>query len=293
MSDSKPELISRRVRTVFADYVTASSTLREIEDAFEGARVPFKPDGVTPSGSQRRTMAAGYFNGLDFSAPADVRLFLDALSTLAREADRMHKVTCDHHSVPWMKSSEPPPEHPMAKLLGELRRCGWEWRDGEMVAVSVSARLADAKSLAKDLDLSHLGEHIARIERSIDADPGLAIGSAKEMVETVCKTILRRRGKECSPKDDILTLGKATFALLKQTPDDIPDAAKGAATIKRMLSNLSSVVQGVAELRGWYGTGHGKDGKAKGLTPRHARLAVGAAATLAWYLLDTDRETLP
>jgi hypothetical protein len=58
-------------------------------------------------------------------------------------------------------------------------------------------------------------------------------------------------------------------------------------------TNLASVVQGIAELRGWYGTGHGKDGKARGLSPRHARarLAVGSAATLAFYLLDTDRET--
>lgn len=29
-----------------------------------------------------------------------------------------------------------------------------------------------------------------------------------------------------------------------------------------------------------YGTGHGKDGNGKGLTARHARLCVGAAATL-------------
>ena len=58
--------------------------------------------------------------------------------------------------------------------------------------------------------------------------------------------------------------------------DDVPQAAKGAEMVKRVLSNLATIVQGVAELRGLYGTGHGKDGKARGLQPRHARLAVGA-----------------
>jgi hypothetical protein len=71
----------------------------------------------------------------------------------------------------------------------------------------------------------------------------------------------------------------------------VPDAAKGAEIIRRTLSNLASVVQGLAEIRGLYGTGHGRSGKVRGVGARHARLAVGAAATLATYLLDTHQET--
>jgi hypothetical protein len=44
------------------------------------------------------------------------------------------------------------------------------------------------------------------------------------------------------------------------------------------------------ELRGSYGTGHGPDGRARGLHGRHARLAVGMASTLATFLLETHRE---
>ena len=61
--------------------------------------------------------------------------------------------------------------------------------------------------------------------------------------------------------------------------------------VKRVLSNLATIVQGVAELRGLYGTGHGKDGKARGLQPRHARLAVGAASSLVTFVFQTDIET--
>lgn len=180
----------------------------------------------------------------------------------------------------------------MASLLDELKRCGYEWNGNVLIGTTVSARLADAKAFAQAFDLSHLGEHIQRIERAIDDDPGQAIGSAKELVETVAKTILNRRKEPFSSSANLLTLGKLTFKALKHhVPDDVPERAKGVEIIKHMLSNLGSVVQGIAELRGMYGTGHGKEGRAKGLSPRHARLVVGAAAALSYYWVETDRET--
>jgi hypothetical protein len=50
-------------------------------------------------------------------------------------------------------------------------------------------------------------------------------------------------------------------------------------------------VQGIAEIRGLYGTGHGKEGRARGVNPRHARLAVGAASALVTFAFQTHLET--
>lgn len=285
-----PDLISKRLRSLLADHFATNCTLREIEREFEEVGVPYEHDADFQGGGQRRVRVAGYYKALDFTDPKDARRFLDVLALVLTEVDRRHRLDVAARRPPW-SNPLPEPEHPLIRLLGELGRCGYEWRDGVIVAVSASARLADTKAMAEELDLAHLGEHIQRIERSIDSDPRQAIGSAKEMIETVCKTILRRRGDGYSRGDDMPVLGKKVFAALKQLPDDVPEAAKGAATVKRTLSNLMSVVQGVAELRGLYGTGHGQDGATKGLGPRHARLAVGAAATLAYYLLETDRDT--
>ena len=80
---------------------------------------------------------------------------------------------------------------------------------------------------------------------------------------------------------------KETTKLLKLTPNDIPNEVKAASSIRQILGSLSSVVQGIGEIRNEYGSGHGKDGKFVGLQPRHAKLAVGAASTLAIYLLET------
>ena len=157
--------------------------------------------------------------------------------------------------------------------------------------LSDGPNLAPLKAEANVLNASHLAEQIRRLESSIEADPSLAIGTAKELIETCCKTILAERGKPVVTTPDVSTLTKATLKELKLVPEGIPDAARGADVIKRLLSNLGTIGNGLAELRGLYGTGHGKHGSAAGLSARHARLAVGAAATLTTLLNATHKET--
>ena len=149
--------------------------------------------------------------------------------------------------------------------------------------------LSPLKEHAKILNANHLAEQIRRMEASIETDPSLAIGTAKELIETCCKTILAERGRPIVGTPDVSTLTKETLKALKLVPEGIPDAARGADVIKRLLSNLGTIGNGLAELRGLYGTGHGKHGGAAGLGARHAKLAVGAAATLAVFLFETHK----
>lgn len=151
--------------------------------------------------------------------------------------------------------------------------------------------LDDLKKKAKSLDANHLAEQIRRMEDSVETDPSLAIGTAKELIETCCKTILSERGQEISGTPDIPTLTKATLKELNLVPEGVPNTACGADVIKRLLSNLSTIGHGLAELRGLYGTGHGQHGSTSGLTTRHAKLAVGAASTLAVFLFETHEQT--
>jgi hypothetical protein len=136
-------------------------------------------------------------------------------------------------------------------------------------------------------DAQHLAAQIRRMQESVQDDPALAIGTAKETIETTCKTILAERGKPIAGTPDIPTLTKTVLKELKLVPDGVPDTARGADVIKRLLSNLGTIGNNLGELRGLYGTGHGGHGATSGLEPRHARLAVGAAATLCTFLFDT------
>ena len=178
-------------------------------------------------------------------------------------------------------------KNPWPEVLDSINRAG------EIAARLLGAgpSLSDLKSHATKFNANYLAEQVRRLEAAIDNDPALAIGTAKELIETCCKTILADRGKSVSNSADVSTLTKETLKELKLVPEGVPDAARGADVIKRLLSNLATIGNALAELRGLYGTGHGKHGTHSGLAPRHAKLAVGAAATLSTFLFETHQQT--
>jgi hypothetical protein len=176
---------------------------------------------------------------------------------------------------------------PSAEVIAPAGKC----RQVAARLLAGGPSLNPLKEHAKILNANHLAEQVRRLEASVESDPSLAIGTAKELIETCCKTILAERGKPIVGMPDVSTLTKETLRELKLVPEGIPDAARGADVIKRLLSNLGTIGNGLAELRGLYGTGHGKHGSTTGLGVRHAKLAVGAAATLVVFLFETHRET--
>jgi len=159
--------------------------------------------------------------------------------------------------------------------------------------LGVAPALCAAKPIFNGLNEDYLNQQIRRMEDAIKTDPELAIGTAKEFLETICKTILQECGEKVADGHDLQKLVKQVREKLNLLPENISEKAKGAETIKRMLSNLGTVVQSLAEIRNLYGSGHGKHAKVKGLQPRHAKLAVGAASTLAIFLFETYKERPP
>lgn len=179
------------------------------------------------------------------------------------------------------------------QIIEKTRLSGKPVFIGRYVGVGVIPAVSAAKTTLGGTDPGYLFQQITRMEAAVGNDPALAIGTAKELIETCCKTILETRGVTFSKSADIPELIKVTAKTLELTPDDIPDKAKAVDTIKRLLSNLGTIAQGIAELRNHYGTGHGKAAGAKGLGSRHAKLAVGAASTLAVFLAETHIEKPP
>ena len=175
------------------------------------------------------------------------------------------------------------------QLVEKARISGKPLFTGRYIGVHAPPGIRAARDVLSGTDVGYVSQQITRMEAAVNQDPELAIGTAKELVETCCKSILTEGGVPFSKGDDLPKLVKSTVTLLELTPDDIPEQAKASATIKRLLSNLASITQGVAELRNHYGTGHGKVGINKGLQPRHAKLAVGAASTLAVFLTETHK----
>ena len=149
-----------------------------------------------------------------------------------------------------------------------------------------------ARIAADALDSGWMRDEIERVENVIDTDPALVIGTAKDLLESCCKTILTERGVSLNNSDNLPKLTKALMNELRLVPDGIPDEAKGAKKIRTILNNLSSLTQHMAELRGLYGSGHGRDRKYKGLEPRHARLAFASTVAFIDFVTETYRQRI-
>lgn len=181
----------------------------------------------------------------------------------------------------------------------QLAKAGWVLVEDQKIAgrsVFVPKRLdspvivsRNKKSAAEVFSSNWMQTEIERMENSIDSDPALAIGTAKDLIESCCKTILAEFPGEVSigKSDDLPTLSKKMCKILGLVPEGIPSEAKGADTIRRTLSNLASITKGVAELRGLYGSGHGREGSHIGLESRHARLAATSAMAFVEFATET------
>lgn len=125
-----------------------------------------------------------------------------------------------------------------------------------------------------------------RIQRGLDFDPALAIGSAHDLIESTAKAVLVARGRVWDERNDDLPalVSKAQDALDLRPAAARPDP-DGSDAVKRILGASTSIAVGVAELRNRFGTGHGRHGPSP-LRARHGRLAVHA--TMTWCLLMID-----
>ncbi len=210
-----------------------------------------------------------YYAGIDWSSPSDVRKVLDAYELhLLRLQEEGNTTERD-------------------RLAAYLRRGGFPYVEGRIEFEVRHPHLDELVDAELGLDVSQLRVNIDRMRGAVEDDPELAIGSSKELVEATCKAVLVEAGVDPPENADIPQLVYAVAAQLDLLASNVPKSKKGAESIKRVLGSLSNAVQGIAELRNLYGSGHGKPPGQGGMTPRHARLAVGAAATISLFLMET------
>lgn len=162
---------------------------------------------------------------------------------------------------------------------------------GRQKTIGQAHLVAKKVEIKKYLNTAYVNGKINTMTDAIHKDTDLAIGTAKELLETTCKSILRQKGIEINTNWTLPQLLKATTNSLDFEPKEASDPEKAEKAIKQILGGISSIVQGVGELRNGYGTGHGKDADFKGLEIKYAKLLVGVVSEIAILYLATNGET--
>jgi len=262
----------RALLNVFSDHWV----IREIEEAFIDAgigAVAVSPSELEKISGQRRQAAWPYLRSIDLSKPNEtyrlLPVFDAALERLAELRD----------------SAEPTSN--FARLRGRLQSDGF--------VVGADGRLRPKDNLVvpdlttRDLDSSIIRQHLRRLEHGLDGDPALVIGSSKELIESVCKMVLKSAGVQFDDKrEDLPGLVKKTLVELQLHPSSAKAGTDGKILqpVRQILGALSAITSGIIELRNEAGTGHGR-GETAQLSGRHSHLVAGAAITFTRFILET------
>ncbi|WP_261562607.1 abortive infection family protein [Frankia tisae] len=259
------ELIGSTTRGLFRALMT-DSTVLEIRAAFQDEGFAPSPACAYEDSSARRVLTQAYLEAVDWT---DLGHVTRALRAFERLVD----------GVPSDLGSR-------FRFLRSLRRDGYVLDEDSGHLVPLGPRLPET-ALSGLKDPSAIREHLDRIQRAAGDDPALAIGSAKELIESTAKVVLVERGLSVDDKADMPALiGQAQKALglHRSTATPGPD---GSDPVKKILGSVTGIAVGVNELRNRAGTGHGPTATRGGLGARHAHLAVNAALTWCQLILDT------
>ena len=143
-----------------------------------------------------------------------------------------------------------------------------------------------AEALKQVFTSDYLRTQIDQMQKSVESNPADAIGKAKELIESCCKTILEGSIVTVDEGWEMPRLLKETIMVVDIMPAGLQNETVEDA-MKKLLGNLSQMPFQIATIRNKMGTGHGKADSFTGLEPRHAKLAVGAASTLCWFLWES------
>src|SRR6202140_228019 len=237
---SVPKVFSRRTLGEFED-ASESIPLRQIDRAFEGADIRLGEDPGGPDGA-RRAQFRRYMVSVDQHDSQQLERLGDALGALIEE------VAASKQEF----------------LVKAAERDGFIFADGVFRPAGTEP---SSFAVTRVEDLAFIDDRGRRLHLLANDSPAGAAGGAKELVESVCRTVLRLSGEPAPGKTaDLVDIAKSTLKALELIPEGIDDAKKGAALVRKCLQQLSAVVASLGELRNLDGSG---------LSRRNARLAVG------------------
>jgi hypothetical protein len=134
----------------------------------------------------------------------------------------------------------------------------------------------------KGRDIPSIDAEFNRALANVNSEPREAVSAACNILESIFKTYIADEKLDMPHKQDIQNVWKVVRADLGFDPAALEDD-----DLKKVLSGVLSVVDGIGAFRTHASSAHGQGRKIYNLKPRHARLAIHSAHTIALFVLET------
>ncbi|MES9822830.1 MAG: abortive infection family protein [Candidatus Thiodiazotropha endolucinida] len=199
-------------------------------------------------------------------------------------------------------------------IVGQLLRKLWDYRNSfgehseselerdQKRLFDLIARIEAGKSppvlnkLTGTADILNFDTVSRDLKRALDnaqTDPESAVTSACSTVESVCRSIIIELGGDLPSRKDIKGLFNAVKKPLGLSPDRTDIDSQIADDVRKILSGLATVVEGIGALRTHGGDAHGRERGYARIDSRIASLSINSASTIALFLIETWQRKFP
>jgi len=163
-----------------------------------------------------------------------------------------------------------------------LAQCELQYVKGGKVVGALGTPSRTLEEFIKDKDLASIEAEFSRALTNVESSPRDAVSAASNILESVCKVYIAEEGLELPAKQDLQPVWTTVRKHLGFDPSKLEDQ-----DLQRILSGLISIVDGIGALRTHASSAHGAGKRSYKLQPRHARLAIHSAHTVALFILES------
>ena len=168
------------------------------------------------------------------------------------------------------------------KIERVLSNNGLQYRSGGFITGGGLAPSKTLKQLIEGRDMPAIHREFERAMETIETKPREAVSAASNILESIFKTYIEDNKLAMPDKQDLQPVFKVVRADLGLDPGSVEDQ-----DLQRIITGLFSIVDGIGALRTHAGSAHSEGRRSYKLEPRHARLAVNAAHTIATFVMET------
>lgn len=262
--------IPQPIISVVAEYISDKETHATLDSLFAYADAPGEP----PDGSKAAKSLA-WLRRINKESDKPLQI-LGKLLEGYMEAELKPNPYYDWDKAPAIFVEK------MNTLLGKY---GLRYLTGGHITDGSSITSISLQEAIKKRNLPAVEMEFSRALENLHSNPREAVSAACNIIESTFKIYIADEGLNPPAKQDLQGLWKVVRDSLGMDAKSIEDE-----DLKRILSGLYSITDGIGALRTHASSAHGAGRKIYTLKPRHARLAINSAHTLTMFIIESWEE---
>ncbi len=263
--------------SAIADTVAESETHASLDSLFMYADAPGEP----PDGSKA-------VKALEWLRRINKEHDIDRLLVLGRIIEKYMEEVTEETSF-WVTQEQiDSKKKRVSNIKKALERSGLSYSQGGILSKGEGLATKTLSELIKNRNIQALDFEFERAIKNVESSPREAISAACNILESVFKVYIEDHSHLNLPaKQDLQSVWKIVRADLGLDASILEER-----DLQEIVSGIMATVNGIGALRTHASSAHGAGKKPYKIKPRHAKLAIHSAHTIAAFVLETWDEKI-